>query len=431
MDRDLTQREDRATPPDDAELGDLVRAVAEDWHRPPQRLDQPTWRERVDVSRRGRRSSTGRRWFGRLAEAGVLAVVATVVLALGAVFLTSPSRNGNIGSNPSTTPTEGASPTGLGSTPSVAPVASPLPALFVNGQLPSVTSVLLQGSGGYRLADLTTGTLGANMPWDVNGWNTPVERPGGGWVCVCSTFRAGATRGSEQLVITLRAVDAAGAAAGDAELRTLRSSLDPSQPATDSQTLDVRTYTSPDGRYAFIGWSVRDGKGWHSGVDVVDLASLQVVDLAGPAGRHAGRSRPARAWVRLAPLVDTASGRGPGAHHVELVGRGPCVIRPAAGHGPLERSVLRRAALGDLASAGSRTDADCYEWEHGLVDADMFYVACIGNGNGAVRVERYDLTGTEIDRTEVGQFTGFGAFAARPGPSPVPVGSPESHAHVV
>ena len=74
MERDLTPREDRATPPDDAELGALVRAVAEDWHRPPQRLDQPTWRERVDVSRRGLRRLGGRRWIGRLAEAGVLAV---------------------------------------------------------------------------------------------------------------------------------------------------------------------------------------------------------------------------------------------------------------------------------------------------------------------------------------------------------------------
>ena len=412
MDRDLTQREDRATPPDDAELGDLVRAVAEDWHRPPQRLDQPTWRERVDVSRRGHRSSTGRRWFGRLAEAGVLAVVATVVLALGAVFLTSPSRNGNIGSNPSTTPTEGASPTGLGSTPSVAPVASPLPALFVNGQLPSVTSVLLQGSGGYRLADLTTGTLGADMPWDVNGWNTPVERPGGGWVCVCSTFRAGATRGSEQLVIALRAVDAAGAAAGDAELRTLRSSLDPSQPATDSQTLDVRTYTSPDGRYAFIGWSVRDGKGWHSGVEVVDLATLQVVDsLALPDATPTLTG--GQTWVRFAPLVHTAVGVD-----LAIITSNWWVEDPASADPPqgTDRwsAPFSAGSLGDLDSAGSRTDADCYEWEHGLVDADMFYVACIGNGSGAVRVERYDLTGTEIDRTEVGQFTGFGAFAARP-----------------
>ena len=105
MERDLTPREDSASPPDDAELGALVRAVAEDWHRPPQRLDQPTWRERVDGSRR---PSTADRaagaWIGRLAEAGVLAVAATVVLAIGAVFLTSPGRNGIVGSNPSTNP---------------------------------------------------------------------------------------------------------------------------------------------------------------------------------------------------------------------------------------------------------------------------------------------------------------------------------------
>ena len=97
MERDLNPREDHAAPPDDAELGALVRAVAEDWHRPPQRLDQPTWRERVDGSRRSSGASGGsggRRWIGRLAEAAVLAVAATVVLAVGAVFLTSPGRNG-------------------------------------------------------------------------------------------------------------------------------------------------------------------------------------------------------------------------------------------------------------------------------------------------------------------------------------------------
>ena len=95
------------------------------------------------------------------------------------------------------------------------------------------------------------------------------------------------------------------------------------------------------------------------------------------------------------------------------MGRGPGVADPPQGTDRWS-APFSAGALGDPARPGSRTDTDCFEWEHGLVDADMFYVACIGNGNGAVRVERYDLTGTEIDRAEVGRFTGFGAFAARP-----------------
>ena len=93
----------------------------------------------------------------------------------------------------------------------------------------------------------------------------------------------------------------------------------------------------------------------------------------------------------------------------------PNVIQPATRHGPLERFRSPPDALGERPlSTGSRTDNDCYEWEHGLVNTDMFYVACIGNGNGAVRVERYDLTGTrgEPDR---GRGSSPASVRSRPG----------------
>ena len=48
---------------DDDQLAALVRAGVEDWRLPPQRLDQPTWRDRVDARGTGRR----RGWFARLA----------------------------------------------------------------------------------------------------------------------------------------------------------------------------------------------------------------------------------------------------------------------------------------------------------------------------------------------------------------------------
>ena len=266
--RDLNPREDHAAPPDDAELGALVRAVAEDWHRPPQRLDQPTWRERVDGSRRSSGASGGsggRRWIGRLAEAAVLAVAATVVLAAGAVFLTSPGRNG-VASNPSTNPTTPASPTTPAGSPSLVPSTSPLPALYVNGKLPSVTNVLLQVNGGYRQADLATGSMGTDLPWQRDGWNTVFARPGGGWVCVCSDYTAGkGGRGSDELIIGVEAVDATGASDGQAAVRTLRSAIDPAQAlTTDSSTVNVGATASPDGRFALIGWSQRTAAGWQA-----------------------------------------------------------------------------------------------------------------------------------------------------------------------
>ena len=90
------------------------------WRRPreqrhgrraaPQRLGQLTWRDRIEANRRtcGSRSD-GRRWFGRLAGAGLLAVVATVVLAMTAVYLTGPRTDrGAVGASRS--PSTGASP---------------------------------------------------------------------------------------------------------------------------------------------------------------------------------------------------------------------------------------------------------------------------------------------------------------------------------
>jgi hypothetical protein len=414
MERDLTPREDRSTPPDDADIGALVRAVAEDWQRPPQRLDQATWRERVDVSRRGSRGSGGRRWLGRLAEAGVLAVVATLVLALGAVVLTGPGRNGSIGSNPSTAPSDGTSPTAPATRVPTPPVASPLPALLVNGELPSVTSVLLQGGGGYRLADLASGTLGPDLAWNM-GWNTPLARPGGGWVCVCGAYPQGSGGpGIEKVVITVEAVDAGGASVGSRDVRTLQSGIEAGEPVTsDIQSVDVLVSASPDGYYAFIGWSERSTTGWHAGVDVVDLASLEVVDrLALP-----DVARPAeaasRAWVRLAPTVDMAAGVDLALISENWFVDDPTTATPPSGTDRWS-ATFRAGAMRDPVEAGTRSDGTCFEWEQGVIDAGSFFVACIKNDNGVVRVERFTLAGAPIDNAEVGRFSGFGAFAVRP-----------------
>ena len=89
---------------DDDQLAALVRAGVEDWRLPPQRLDQPTWRDRV-----GARGTMRRRgWFARLAVPVGAAVLATVLVAFAAVWLTSPRSSAPIGA---------ASPTAAGGSP--------------------------------------------------------------------------------------------------------------------------------------------------------------------------------------------------------------------------------------------------------------------------------------------------------------------------
>jgi len=70
---------------DDEQLGALVRSVADDWRMPPQRLDQPTWRDKTAAGMMRQRP-----WLARLAGPASAALVATVILALAAVWLTSP-----------------------------------------------------------------------------------------------------------------------------------------------------------------------------------------------------------------------------------------------------------------------------------------------------------------------------------------------------
>src|SRR6476620_8882191 len=94
---------------DDEHIGRLVRDVADDWTRPPVRLDQPTWRDRVRPDGRSG-APLMRGWFDRSVRAAGLAVALVVVVAIVGVFLASPPRGGAVvpgapSANTSTTPT--------------------------------------------------------------------------------------------------------------------------------------------------------------------------------------------------------------------------------------------------------------------------------------------------------------------------------------
>jgi hypothetical protein len=414
MERDLTPRSDRTSPPDDDELGALVRAAAHDWDRPPQRLDQPTWRERVEVSGRGSRSSGGRRWFGRVAEAGVLAVVATVVLALGAVYLTSPGRNGTIGSNPSATPTEGASPTGPAVTPSLAPAASGvLPALHVDGPLPSVTRPLMTGIAGYQFVDLASGTVEPPLPWSGNGLSKVVSRPDGGFVCICFTFGQDA-QNIDQLRVVLEAIDALGEPVDHVDLGVI--SVEPGRLTANPNgtKVDARVDLSPDGRYAFIGRSHQTPTGWSAGVDIVDLAALAVVDsVALPDVDHAAEAG-GKPWTRTAPSVRMTEGRSAAVISNWWYVDDPTGSTMAGGQDRWTTTISGGGSAGVVVDAGSHMDEACWELERGVIDEATYFIVCIPPESGEIRVERLRLDGTLIDQTLPGRLTGaWWGFAQR------------------
>lgn len=407
MDRQPARPDEQTPAVDDARIGALVRSVAEDWHRPPQRLDRPTWREQVETGRRLGRGSGGRRWFGRLAGAATLAVVATVVLAVTAVYLSNPHPDrGIVGASPTT----GASPS-TGRSPSPA-AASPLPALVLNGAVPSVTNVLLQGDSGYRFVDLATGTLGPALPWGVGGSNTVLARPGGGWVCVCVAYHGGSGGSPTSLTVALEAIDASGEPAGHADLPRVSSELKTPATSTYASQVDVHADLSPDAQFAYIGQSHATASGWRAAIDVVDLTTLKIVhSVAVPDVNHAAEAGE-RAWVELAPKVSMRLDGKVYLISSDWYVDDPTTSSPAYGTDRWSATFDGEAPL-SISSAGEQSHS-CGAFDQGLIDDSSYYVACITPA-GMVRVDRYRLDGTVIDRNEVGRSTGFGVMPVRSG----------------
>jgi hypothetical protein len=398
MTRDADQPTRTPAPPDDEALAALVRAVADDWHLPPQRLDQPTWRDRVGD--RGARRPRG--WFARLAGPAVTAIVATVVVAFVAVWLTAPRTTPGIaGTSPTARATTGASPT---ASSSPRPTPTGLPVLQVNGAVPDPARVLVHTDRSYRVADLSSGTLGDTSIPAHSGPTAIFARPGGGWSCVCTDYHGSSQSG---LDVTLDSAAADGSALAPTPLRSLRGQGDPSLPTGDNPALvDVRITGSADGRYAFVGWTERHGAaGWTAGVDVVDLASGKVVGstplpIAEPAGAGG------RASIRIAPQVTMApSGDAVLVASLWYV-NDPSPIPPSGSDH--WTATFDGGALADLTPAGSTTGQSCGELDSGPIDATMYYLVC-SMPTGGLIVDRRHADGSSIDETALpGTIPGLG-----------------------
>ncbi|MEA2675046.1 MAG: hypothetical protein QOI92_2238, partial [Chloroflexota bacterium] len=249
---------------DDEAIGTLVRETAAGWAMPPVRLDAPSWRDRVR-SPRERRAASARGWLGRLGQAGTAAIVLTVVAALVAVILTRPPSQVASSPGPSTITTPGA--TG-------GPVASPLPKLVRNGDLPSVTNlVLIDELGFFERVELATGSFSLGSPGQGQAAGDPgsaVRRqPDGSVLCLCVSTSV--TSGGAPVVVTVRLdrYDPNGSLASTTPIETFTGAPDPRDAGRliRDQPANVLTAASfsADGRFGFVGWSIRTHPVWHGG----------------------------------------------------------------------------------------------------------------------------------------------------------------------
>ncbi|HEX8025079.1 MAG TPA: hypothetical protein VF484_02635, partial [Candidatus Limnocylindrales bacterium] len=258
-------------PIDDDDVARLVRDVAAGWTMPPVRLDQPAWRERVRT-RRALRVDAGRQWLSRLGQAATGAVALTVAGALIAVYLTGAGK-----------PVPSIGPSGAPTTPGSSPAAaSPLPQLFLAGDVPSPSHVVVQTEGGqYALVDLATGTLGSSFT--ATGPASAITRtPNGDVVCFCTSYDGVAFGHPTHVVVTLERFDAAFKVVSRDPVIDISGLPDPrdGQVPFEPDHVTVATTFSPDGQYAFVGWSRRAHPDWVSGIVVVRLRDGAIVDHA-------------------------------------------------------------------------------------------------------------------------------------------------------
>jgi hypothetical protein len=403
----------RSMGPDDEQLGALVRTLAEEWRLPPQRLDQPTWRDRV-AARPGRR----RGWFARLARPAVAAVVGTMVVAFAAVWLTAPRTDRAIvGASPSTS----AAPSSAGASPPVESrrAASPLPALVHEGDIPDPAKVLVQANNDFQVADLATGTIGSFPIGRLTvGPKTMLARPGGGWVCICGDNVGSGEGRATGIDLLLESTDLAGAPGPRSTIREIRAEPDPALTIAEQALLvDVFASASPDGRVAFVTWTARAGAaGWTAGIDVIDLAtaavlsstSLTIPDADGVQERQKTRPAPR---IAVAPAGDAILVTG---FWIAEGSSGPTML---AGTDHWSASFDGRA-IGTVKPAGATAVERCEEFMSGLVDSTTYFALC-RLPSGQFFVDRIGVDGKPVDRTEVPRIDGglFRSIVTRQGDS--------------
>jgi len=361
--------------PDDETLARLVREVADGWTLPPQRLGARTWRDRISPRepflRRWQRlrdpAAGGLRRLGRAASAAVLA---TVVLALVAVWLTIP-RTPAIGDRSSPHVGGSQTPNATASSPAPTPTSTPLPAFAVYG--PKIEGrVVVETYGTYRIVDLATGTFAGDL---VKGTSFPTRlypRPGGGFVCACIVATsADYFHGTYE--IDARIIDRDGKVTRRTPVVTLASDTDPVTSQEESSGLSAESELSPDGRTLFIAWAYRTTPVWHIGISVVDVERGRVVQTVRLPDRQSTDGQVVNSvWmaaVRAAPdgahLMLTMDVNPERAHTM------PHVLATLAND-----RIVRVTTLADDAAINAAIIADPCGLSGGWANDTMFYTVC-------------------------------------------------------
>ena len=393
--------------PRDEEIARIVRDVADAWTMPPQRLGERTWRDRVDA----RRSRRARGWMARFGRAAAIAVAATVVLSLAAVWLNMPAATGPVG--PGATPA-GAARTGQ---PTAAPRTAipatpsptPLPPYARFGALPDPSTIVVDSGAALQVLDLGSGALGAPVSTSSD-IASPLElRPGGGYVCACGRLvQAGSSDG---VAVTMTFFDAAGRVADSFRVgsgaMTYSGTLDPTVHVASSDqgpSALIGGTLSADGRFFYLAWLQRRPPVWQRGVDVVDLQARRVV----------GTTR-----LPDSPSNDGGAAVYPGAPGIQIAPDGRHVV-VAAQQDLIGNSQqwfvasMDGAKLGAFAAlaSGAGTLSDCVQHSssvigEGFATAGTYYGLCVGP-SGSVVLRRVDLSGTGLGDTALHGVTSEG-----------------------
>ena len=305
----------------DAEIARIVRDVVDGWSMPPVRLDQPGWRDRIR-SPRARRTASIRGWTGRLGQAAGAAVALTVGAALLGVWLTRPPGPASQTAVPSRTDSANSTP----HPHSTQPLPSQLPKLFVEGDVPSPSHLVVSVESAFAVVDLATGTIGKSLA--SGQWGTDVRRsPDGSLYCICLNGDSYTSGSFTHFQVVWKHYDAAGIAAATATIGDYTGGPDPQDAANLEQAQHVAvhvTYAS-DPRLAYVGWTLHAHPVWKSGfvvVDVRDGSILQRIDLPDSADGTAtsrtgvdaprvvgsigpGRLAVARPWYTLSPPISS------------------------------------------------------------------------------------------------------------------------------
>lgn len=382
---------------DDAELGRLVRAVADDWSMPAVRLDQPGWRDGVR-SPRARRLAAFRGWTGRMGQAAAGAVALTVGAALLGVWLTRPS--GSAGQSPQPTGTDGlvTSP-GPGTT---GPTASKLPKLLVAGDIPTPSELIVKVESAFAIVDLGSGTIGQEIA--SGQWGTDVRRaPNGSIYCLCLGGDGYASGSFTHMTVAWNRYDDAGTVAESVTIGEytgapdLRDAGNPEQ----SQHVALHVSYSADPRLAFVGWSLHAHPIWKSGVVVVDVSSGAVVQRIDLPDRLDG-TETTRIGVD-APRIIGSIGEGRLA-----VTRPWYSWSPPTGSNPSFRTAAdiygaafdgdRLSSLEALPAASGCADAVTLT---GARAGGGYWLACTGNQYSRTILRRVAMDGRVIGETDV------------------------------